>query len=336
MTAVDLMLVIIVLSLLAYALLAGADFGGGAWDMLAGLGRDRGTAERQRGLISASLGPVWEANHVWLIFVIVCTFSAFPAAFGDIATSLELPLALALVGIVLRGAAYVYRAYGEGASLPDRWWSRIFACASVLTPFMLGVSGAALASGRLRPGGSPLTPFELPFTLLAGLLAVVVTAFLAAVYLCRDASLHPDTQDLVPVFRRKAMAAAVASGIVVLVMLPFFFHDAPVVAHRFAERSIPFAVVSALCGFGSLLVLWKQRYVAARATAAIAVVGVLGGWAAAQYPDLLVGVYTAPQAAAAPSAMDTMLVAMSVGMLVVVPSFLYLLKVFTAPVIEEH
>ena len=160
MTAVNLMLVIMVLSLLAYALLAGADFGGGAWDLLAGAGRDRRSAEDQRSLISGSLGPVWEANHVWLIFVIVCTFSGFPSAFGDIATSLELPLALALVGIVLRGASYVYRAYGEGASLPDRWWSRIFACASVLTPFMLGVSGAALATGRLRPGSSPTVPFQ--------------------------------------------------------------------------------------------------------------------------------------------------------------------------------
>jgi cytochrome d ubiquinol oxidase subunit II len=336
MTAVNLMLVIMVLSLLAYALLAGADFGGGGWDMLAGFGRDRESAERQRSLISASLGPVWEANHVWLIFVIVCTFSAFPAAFGDIATSLELPLALALVGIVLRGAAYVYRAYGEGASLPDRWWSRIFACASVLTPFMLGVSGAALATGRLRPGSSPAVPFQSPFTLLAGLLAVVVTAFLASVYLCYDASLNPDTHELVAVFRRKAIAAAVASGVVVLIMLPFFYADASVVAHRFTDRSIPFAAASAICGFGSLLVLWKERYVLARLTAAAAVVGVLGGWAAAQYPDLLVGVYTARAAAAAPSSLDTMLVAMTIGMLVIIPSFLYLLKVFTAPVIEEH
>ncbi len=165
---------------------------------------------------------------------------------------------------------------------------------------------------------------------------MVVTAFLAAVYLCYDASLSPDTRELVAVFRRKAIAAAVASGVVVLVMLPFFYRDAPVVAHRFTDRAIPFAAISALCGFGTLLVLWKQRYVLARVTAAAAVVGVLGGWAAAQYPDLLVGVYTARQAAAAPSSLDTMLVAMSAGMVVVIPSFLYLLKVFSAPVIEEH
>jgi cytochrome bd ubiquinol oxidase subunit II len=340
MTAVNAMLVIIVLSLLAYALLAGADFGGGGWDLFAGLGRDRKTAEDQRSLISSSLGPVWEANHVWLIFVIVCVFSGFPSAFGDIAVSLELPLALALIGIVLRGAAYVYRAYGQGAALPDHWWSRIFACASVLTPFMLGVSGAALATGRLGPrGGSqspPLTPFETPFALLAGLLAVVVTAFLAAVYLCFDAAQSENTAHLVEVFRRKAIGAAVASGVIALAMLPFFYRDAPVVAGRFTERSIPFAVVSAVCGIGSLYVLWTKKYVLARVTAAVAVAGVLVGWAVAQYPDLMAGVFTAQEAAAAPSAMDAMLVAMCCGMAIILPSFYLLLRMFAGPAVEEH
>ncbi|HEV2639782.1 MAG TPA: cytochrome d ubiquinol oxidase subunit II [Actinocrinis sp.] len=340
MTAVNAMLVIIVLSLLAYALLAGADFGGGAWDLLAGVGRDRKSGEDQRTLISSSLGPVWEANHVWLIFVIVCVFSGFPSAFGDIAVSLELPLAFALVGIVLRGAAYVYRAYGQGAALPDQWWSRIFACASVLTPFMLGVSGAALATGRLGPhdgrASAPLAPFQTPFALLAGLLAVVVTAFLAAVYLCFDASQSPTRAHLVPVFRRKALGAAVASGAVALAMLPFFYRDAPVVAARFTDRSIPFAALSALCGFGSLYVIWAKKYVLARATAAVAVAGVLVGWAVAQYPDLMTGVHTAQQAAAAPSSLDTMLVAMCCGMAVILPSFALLLKIFASPLQEEH
>lgn len=341
MTAVNAMLVIIVLSLLAYALLAGADFGGGSWDLFAGIGRDRGTAEKQRSLISASLGPVWEANHVWLIFVIVCVFAGFPSAFGDIAVSLELPLALALIGIVLRGAAYVYRAYGQGAALPDQWWSRIFACASVLTPFMLGVSGAALATGKLGPraGGvtsSPLAPFETTFALLAGVLAVVVTAFLAAVYLCFDAAQSEETAGLVEVFRRKAIGAAVVSGAVVLAMLPFFYRDAPVVSARFTDRSIPFAVVSALCGFGSLYVLLTKRYVLARATAAVAVAGVLAGWAVAQYPDLMTGVHTAQESAAAPSSMDAMLVAMCCGMAVVLPSFLLLLRMFAKPAVGEH
>lgn len=332
MTAVDALLGIIVLSLTAYALLAGADFGGGAWDLFA---RGR-TAEDQRTLISASLGPVWEANHVWLIFVIVCVFSGFPTAFGTIATSLELPLGFALIGIVLRGAAYVYRAYGEGAALPDRWWGRIFAGASVLTPFMLGVSGAALATGSLGPHSPPDTPLRTPFALIAGLLAIVVTAFLAAVYLCHNAAQSPVTAHLVRVFRRKAMGAAMASGAVALAMLPFLYRDAPTVAARFTERSIPFAAVSALCGIGSVIVLWREHYVLARATAGLAVAGVLGGWAAAQYPDLVVGVHTAAQAAAAPGSVDALLVAMTLGMAVILPAFLLLLRVFSKPIVEEH
>jgi cytochrome d ubiquinol oxidase subunit II len=337
MTAVNAMLGIIVLSLLAYALLAGADFGGGFWDLFAGWSR-RGDhdPEGQRRLISASLGPVWEANHVWLIFVIVCVFSGFPTAFGTIATSLELPLGFALVGIVLRGAAYVYRAYGGGAALPDQWWGRIFAGASVLTPFMLGVSGAALATGRLGPHSTPTEPFRSPFTLAAGMLAVVVTAFLAAVYLCHNAAQNPETAHLVAVFRRKAMGAAVAAGAVALALLPFLYRDAPVVAARFTDRSLPLAALSAACGAASLLVLWRERYVLARATAAVAVIGVLGGWAAAQYPDLMVGVHTAAESAAAPQSMDAMLVAMSFGMAVILPSFYFLLKVFSSPAVEEH
>lgn len=347
MTAVNAMLVIIVLSLLAYALLAGADFGGGFWDLVAGWSRKREhDPAGQRRLIAASLGPVWEANHVWLIFVVVSLFSAFPTAFGAIATSLELPLGLALVGIVLRGAAYVYRAYGGGAALPDQWWGRIFAGASVLTPFMLGVCGAALATGSLGPHSAPTAPFRSPFALTAGVLAVAATAFLAAVYLCRNAAQSPATAHLVKVFRRKAMGAAVAAGLVAIVMLPFLYRDAPLVAARFSDRSVPFAAVSAACGVASLLVLWRERYVPARITAALAVAAVLGGWAAAQYPDLMVGGsgadgpafggYNAARSAAAPQSVDAMLIAMCLGMAVVLPSFYLLLKVFSRPAADER
>ena len=342
MTAVNAMLVIIVLSLLAYALLAGADFGGGFWDLVAGWsGKKERDPEGQRSLIAASLGPVWEANHVWLIFVIVSVFSAFPTAFGTIATSLELPLGLALIGIVLRGAAYVYRAYGDGAALPDQWWGRIFAGASVLTPFMFGVSGAALATGSLGPHSIPTEPFRSTFALTAGVLAVAVTAFLAAVYLCHNAAQSPATVHLVPVFRRKAMGAAVASGAIAIAMLPFLYRDAPIVAARFTDRSISFAALSAAFGIASLLVLWRERYVVARVTAALAVATVLGGWAAAQYPDLLVSAsgvdaYGAVQSAAAPQSVNAMLIAMCLGMAVVLPSFYLLLKIFSRPAVDEH
>jgi len=327
MTAVNLLLAVIICALAAYALLAGADFGAGIWDLLA-RGRN---AERERRLVAHALGPVWEANHVWLIFVIVATFSGFPSAFGIIARGLELPLALALAGIVLRGAAYVYRAYGEGAAGPDSLWSRIFAVASSITPFMLGVSGAALATGKITPTSGPLAPFESAFTLVAGLFAVVVTAFLAAVYLCHDAGTDRQTQDLVPAFRRKALGAAALAGGVSLALLPLLYQDAPIVAHRFTERSLPFVALAVVCGFGSIAVIWARRYVLARATAAIAVVGVLLGWAVAQYPDLAVGTATARDSAAGSANLHALLIAMGFGMAVILPAFYLLLKVFSGP-----
>ena len=332
MTAVSLLLAVIICALAAYALLAGADFGAGVWDLLA---RGR-RADRERRLIAHALGPVWEANHVWLIFVIVATFSGFPTAFGLIARGLELPLALALAGIVLRGAAYVYRAYGEGAAGPDSLWSRVFAVASSVTPFMLGVSGAALATGEVTADSGPLTPFSSAFTIVAGVFAVIVTAFLAAVYLCHDAGTDPQTEDLVPVFRRKALAAATLAGAVSLALLPLLYQDAPVVAHRFTERSIPFVVLAAACGFGSIAVIWRRRYVLARATAATAVVAVLLGWAVAQYPDLAVGAATARDSAAGPANLHALLIAMAFGMTVILPAFLLLLRVFSGPEAETE
>jgi cytochrome d ubiquinol oxidase subunit II len=327
MTAVDLLLAVIICALAAYALLAGADFGAGVWDLLA-RGRH---ADRERSLIAHALGPVWEANHVWLIFVIVATFSGFPTAFGLIARGLELPLAFALAGIVLRGAAYVYRAYGEGAAGPEPLWGRVFAVASSITPFMLGISGAALATGKVTATSGPLAPFESAFTLVAGVFAVTVTAFLAAVYLCHDAGTGPATEDLVPAFRRKALAAAMVAGAVSLALLPLLYQDAPIVAHRFTERSIPFVALAVVCGFGSIAVIWKRRYVLARATAASAVVAVLLGWAAAQYPDLAVGAATARDSAAGAANLHALLISMGFGMAVILPAFFLLLKVFSGP-----
>ncbi|NUR32326.1 MAG: cytochrome d ubiquinol oxidase subunit II [Catenulispora sp.] len=330
MSAVNLLLGVITCALAAYALLAGADFGAGVWDLLA---RGR-RADRERRLIAHALGPVWEANHVWLIFVIVATFSGFPTAFGLIARGLELPLAFALAGIVLRGAAYVYRAYGEGAAGPETLWSRIFAVASSITPFMLGVSGAALATGRITATSGPLAPFDSAFTLVAGAFAVIVTAFLAAVYLCHDAGTDPETEDLVPGFRRKALGAATLAGVVSLALLPLLYQDAPTVAHRFTDRSIPFVVLAAVCGFGSIAVIWKRRYVLARATAATAVVAVLLGWAVAQYPDLAVGAATAHDSAAGAANLHALLIAMGFGLVVILPAFFVLLKVFSGPEVD--
>jgi cytochrome bd ubiquinol oxidase subunit II len=326
MTAAHLLLIVMVGGLTAYALLAGADFGGGVWDLFA-VGR---AAAAQRRLIAASLGPVWEANHVWLIFVIVIFFSGFPPAFGAVGSTLELPLSLALVGIVLRGAAYVYRAYGDGAAGPDPWWGRVFAVASTVAPFMLGVTGAAIASGRARPD-DPAAPFASPFGLTVGALSVAGTAFLAAVYLCRDAAASPSTAHLVAGFRRRAVGSGLVSGGLALLLLPLLWSDAPVVAGRFASRGWPFVAVSALSGIGAVALVWNRRYAVARLAAGLAVACVVWGWAASQYPDLVVGRVTADAAAAPAANLRALLVAVTIGMAALIPALVALFRVFAAP-----
>ncbi|MBL7498816.1 cytochrome d ubiquinol oxidase subunit II [Frankia sp. CNm7] len=330
MSAADLLLLVMVGGLTAYALLAGADFGAGVWDLLA-RGRDAGDA---RTLIAGALGPVWEANHVWLIFVIVAMFSGFPPAFGVVGSTLELPLVLALVGIVLRGAAYVYRAYGAGAAGPDQWWGHVFAAASTVTPFALGVCGAALATGDLATD-DPLAPLTNPFGLVSGVFAVVVTAFLAAVYLCRDAASSPATAHLVPYFRRRALGGAVVAGMLAAVLLPLLWREAPVVADRFADRSPLFVALSAAGGIGALTLVWRHRFVAARLAAGLAVAAVLWGWAAAQYPDLVVGHSTVSDAAAPAANIQALLLAIGFGMVALVPALWMLFRMFSRPELPD-
>jgi cytochrome d ubiquinol oxidase subunit II len=328
MTIQQALAAVMVLGLTAYTLLAGADFGGGVWDLLA-RGRQ---APAVRRLIAASLGPVWEANHVWLIFVIVAMFSGFPVAFGVIGSTLELPLAIALVGIVLRGAGYVYRAYGDGAAGGEALWGRVFAVCSLVTPFSLGVTGAALATGVGRPG-HPSAPLTSAFGLVAGALAVAVTAFLAAVYLCRDAARSPGDADLVPGLRRRAIGAAVVAGALAAALLPLLWRDAPVVADRFATRGTPFAVASALGGVGAVALVWRRRFVWARLAAGLAAGGVLWGWAAAQYPDLVVGRVTIGAAAAPAANQRALLIAIGAGMVFLVPAVVVLFRVAARPAV---
>jgi cytochrome d ubiquinol oxidase subunit II len=326
MTAADLLLIVMVVGLTAYALLGGADFGGGVWDLLA-RGRD---ARDQRKLISASIGPVWEANHVWLVFIVVALFSGFPPAYGLVGSSLEIPLSAALVGIVLRGSAYVYRAYGAGAAGPDHWWGHVFAVSSTITPFALGVAGAALATGRMSPD-HPLEPLRSTFGLGCGLFAVAATAFLAAVYLCRDAAASPASEHLVPEFRRRAVGGAVVCGALAVILLPLFWDQAPVVAHRFLDRSMPLAALSVIGGAGALVALARHQFVVARLAAGLAVGGMLWGWAVAQYPDLVVGQVTVDAAAAPATNIHAMLYAVVGGLVLVLPPMIVLYRLFTRP-----
>lgn len=312
-------------SLLAYALLAGADFGGGIWDLLA-----RGPrAEAERSRIARSMGPVWEANHVWLVFAVVLLFSAFPPAFGLLSRTLELPVALALLGIVLRGAAFAFRGGSRAPAWERAAWSRIFSLSSLLAPFALGAAAGAVASGRVRPeaADSLLAPFRGALPLLAGALAVVVCAYLAAVYLCGDARREGE-RELEEAFRRRALASGVLAGLLTAAALLASATTAPALWRGLTGPALPALALSALGGAATLAALRRRRYRLSRAAAALAVAGVFAGWAAAQWPDLLPGVLSVHAAAAPEPLLRGLLVAALLGLALVLPSLALLLRVF--------
>jgi cytochrome d ubiquinol oxidase subunit II len=326
MTAADGVLAAGLLGLTAYAVLGGADFGGGVWDLLASGPR----RSAQRALIARSMGPVWEANHVWLIFVVIGLFSGFPRAFGVLSRTLVLPLGLALLGIVLRGAAFVYRQYGSTTAVPGTAaWGRVFAVASTATPLALGAAGGAVGTGRLAADGSAgaLAPFRCALPLVTAGLALSTCAFLAAVYLCRDAEAAGGDPGLVADFRRRALAAAVLAGALALAALPAMWRDAPALAARFPDRALPAAALSVTGGTAALLLLWRRRFGAARFAAALAPAGLLWGWAASQYPWLVVGAASVTDSAAPARTETAVLVVLAAGIALVLPALALLVRI---------
>ena len=326
MTAAEALLALMWLGVTAYALFGGADFGAGFWDLVAG-GPQRGSAQRR--LIEHAIGPVWEANHVWLIFVLVVLWTGFPEAFAAIASSLYVPLTLVAVGVILRGAGFAFRKAVTGVTL-ERLFGATFAASSVITPFFLGTVAGAVASGRVPAGiaeAHPVRSFVNPTSLLGGVLAVVVCAYLAAVYLMADARRSNDA-DLVEVFRRRALVSGASAGAVVLGGIAVLHADAPELFDGLTGRGIPLVALSAVAGVVSLACVWRRRFLAARVAAAGAVTAVLWGWAAAQYPDLLTGELTIAEAAAAPVTLQAVLVSLGVGAVLVIPALVALFAVF--------
>jgi len=308
--------------IILYALLAGADFGAGFWDLVAG-GETRGRPTRA--LIEESIAPVWEANHVWLIFVLVTLWTAFPSAFAPIMSTLYVPLTLAAIGVILRGAAFAFRK--ETSALPlRRLFGATFASSSVLTPFMLGAVVGAVASGRVPAGertGDALRSWLNPTSMLGGVMAVVVCAFLSAVYLTADAQ-RRDHPDLAAGFRRRAITSAVVAGAVAVAGVFVLKHDAPQLFHGLTHRGAPLIALSAAAGVATLVLLLRDRYVAARVSAALAVVSVLLGWAAGQYPYMLEPSLRISDAAGAHATLVAVLVVLGAGSLLLVPALVWL------------
>lgn len=286
MSAGDGLVLVVLAGLGAYAVLGGADFGAGLWQLT----RHRG----QRALLARAMGPVWEANHVWLIFVVITLFTGFPGAFGALSRALVAPLSVALLGIVLRGAAFVFHTYG--ADVPGtRAWGPVFALSSLVTPFAFGTAAGAMLDGTLRADGSAglWAPYLAPLPAVGGLLAVACCAYLAAVYLTRDAERVGDPE-LVARLRRRALAAGVVAGALALAALPLV---PPAVSNALLGVGLPAVAGSATAGVLALVLLWQRRHSLARAAAAAAPLGLLTGWAVALHPWVLPGLRLAHAAA---------------------------------------
>ena len=315
--------VIIWVGVVAYSVLAGADFGSGTWDLLAGRA-DRGAAVRHR--IDRSLGPVWEANHVWLIFVLVYLWTSFPTAFAAVATTVYVPLLLAALGIVFRGASFMFRRSSSTVG-EARWFGMLFAASSVLTPFFLGAAAGAVASGRvpLAGNGGPVASWVTPTSMLGGVLAVCTCAWLAAVFLHADA-VRDGEADLAAWFRTRALAMGLVVGVVGAAGELVVRNDAPTLAAGLHGRALPVVVLSALAGVAALLLVAKGRAEVARFAAAGAVAGIVVAWGVAQYPWLLVDELTISDGAASTATLVGVLVAFALAGLLVVPALVWLLR----------
>lgn len=326
-------------ALVLYTLTGGADFGGGVWDLLASGPR----AEDQRRLIARTLAPIWEANHVWLILLVVLLFVGFPVAYAAVSTALHVPLCVMLVGIVLRGSAFTFRAYDLKPGAGALRWRRVFEVASLITPVTLGVILGALGHVRINPAvlvtdgcvrRSPALPLVITdfvsewaaaFPLAVGGFTLAVCAYLAAVYLANEA----DDAELAGVFRARALIAAGAVGVMALVA---FSVSAPHIQADLTASAwaLPLHVATGVAAVAAIALLWMRRYAAARVAAATQVTLIVLGWGLAQFPDLAIPGLKIASCGAPRSVLVPVLVALGIGAVLLVPALLYLFAVFKA------
>ncbi|HEV8194188.1 MAG TPA: cytochrome d ubiquinol oxidase subunit II [Ktedonobacterales bacterium] len=319
-------------ALIAYAVLGGADFGGGIWDLLA-----RGpTALRERAAIARGMGPVWESNNVWLIFVLVVTWTAFPIVFAGVSTALFIPITLALIGIVLRGAAFSFRSnYGLQVGSGVRW-GHVFNIASTITPFLFGTMAGALASGGIRVSGqppqvqaNPWTIWTTPFALSCGAFALGLCSVLSATYLAVEAYNDGD-QDLAQGFRQRAIMAGAVTAVFGAIAAILASVQAPVLWHGLIGRALPLSLGAVLLGLATAAALLRSLYHVARVLVVALTVCILAAWAIAQWPYLIVPDVTIDNAASPASVLGPMVIVAVLGLAVLLPALWYLFRVFKA------
>ena len=317
------------ISLIIYMLTGGADFGGGIWDLFATGPR----AKAQRTLITQAIAPIWEANHVWLIVIVVLLFVAFPMAFAAISTALHIPLTLMLIGIVLRGSAFVFRTYDVQSNTTHRRWSRVFAVASAITPVMLGVTLGAVASGTIHVDVESglvdtnfISAWFAPFPFAIGFFTLTLCALLAAVYL----TLETDDPALQEDFRRRALIAAVSVGAMAALSFILSAEGAPAIRRGLGSSpwSIPFHILTGVVALWAIWMLWNRQFRLARILVPIQVTLIVFGWGLAQYPYLVTPNLTFSNTAAPDAVLRPMLIVLGIGGVLLVPAFWYLYAVF--------
>jgi len=320
----DVVALILVTGATLYAIFGGADFGAGVWELLAARSRDRGLRERIEGRVTRSLGPVWEANHVWLIFTLVVLWTGFPKAFGPIMETLYVPLALAAVGIVLRGSGFAF-----GHTLGERAAQRanaVFAVASLITPFFLGCAVGAIAAGDVVAGGSgDALGWIGALPLLVGALFVASCAYIASVFLLDDCR-RADEEELSAYFLRRAIAAAVVAGALAAVGLVVLRADGRFVFDGLVDEGLPFLILSVVLGAVTLFGLIRGWSRALRPLAIVTVVALVAGWVVAQYPYLLPETLTVEQGAGAGPTLTALIVVFCCALAIVGPALAFLYR----------
>jgi cytochrome bd ubiquinol oxidase subunit II len=311
--------VVLFLAVMTYAVFGGADFGAGFWDLVAG---NAVQGNRPREVIDHSIAPVWEANHVWLIFIFVVLWTAFPEAYASITLTLFVPLTIAAFGIVLRGSSFAFRKT-VFRTRDRRNFGAAFAISSVIVPYCMGAVAGAIASGRVPPGGVAGDPWDSwinPTSVLGGILAVIVCAYLAAVYLVWDSHRLGD-REMESYFRRRAIGAAVVAGVGAFVGIFVLRDDARYVFDGLTARALPLVILSAVSGTASLVLLVRDVAHWARALAVLAVASIVAGWGVAQWPYILPTSLKVADAAAPTGTLTTLVVATVLLVLIVVPGF---------------
>jgi cytochrome d ubiquinol oxidase subunit II len=318
----DLVAVILFAAITAYAVFGGADFGAGFWDLVAG-GDERG--RRPRALIEHAIGPVWEANHVWLVFCLVVLWTAFPTVFASITLTMFVPLSIAALGIVLRGSSFAFRKVAPRIA-EQRLFGAAFAASSIIVPFCLGAVVGGIVSGRVPDGGTAgdrWSSWTGPSSIVGGLLAVAVCAYLASMFLAHDAGRLGDP-DLVAYFRRRAIGTAVVAGALAFAGFLALDRDAEHLHRQLTDRALPLVILSTVCGLAAIVLLLRNSVVVARVAAVGAVAAVVWGWGVAQWPYLLPTSVTIDQGAAPDATLWSVVVVTLVAAVTVVPALVLL------------